>query len=191
MAKVWRWAASHFCKRRRRITKRLQRVAKGAKERPGWLGYCWKLRAKGAGRRLKLGYCLTLLSEPSRISEGARHMAKGWRWATGRLQKAQEDRDAAYIITKRLQRAEGGPWEAAVPERHFFSDTLPLLSLGSADIYIIIYIPHISTWYAHKDPQKTSSLFSIALNKWFRRFTVLKNCDFPVCYVKCPVVSLM
>ena len=80
-------------------------------------------------------------------------MAKGWRWATGRLQKAQEDRDAAYIITKRLQRAESGTWEAAVPERHFFSDTLPLLSLGSADIYIYnyIYIYHI---FPHDMPTK-------------------------------------
>ena len=30
--------------------------------------------------------------------------------------------------------AERGPWEAAVLERHFFSDELPLLLLGSADI---------------------------------------------------------
>jgi hypothetical protein len=46
------------------------------------------------------------------------------------LQKALENRDAAYqkaakMPAKRLQRAEGGPSEAAVLERHFFSDALP------------------------------------------------------------------
>ena len=36
------------------------------------------------------------------FSEGARQMAKGRRWATGRLRKAPEDWDAAYqkVVTK-------------------------------------------------------------------------------------------
>ena len=48
---------------------------------------CLAKAAKGAATRLKPGYCLTFLFEP---------MAKVRRWAVGKLQKAQEDRDAAY-----------------------------------------------------------------------------------------------
>lgn len=64
---------------------------------------------KGAGKRFRPGWCLTLLSLENVFAAG-------------------------FILTKGLQRAEGGPSEAAVPEKYFFSDATPLLLLGSADI---------------------------------------------------------
>ena len=86
MAKARRWAAG-----------KPQKV-------PELRAAAYQKAAKGAGRCLKPGYCLTSLFKPVEnlsVTEGARQMAKVRRWAAGKPQKAPEDR---ALPTKTLQR---------------------------------------------------------------------------------------
>ena len=96
MAKVRRWAVGKLQKAQEDRDAAYQKVA------------------KGAGTRLKPGYCLTSLCEPSRkplrrraadgqsMAEGARQMAKVRRCAAGKLQKAREDRGRRNTLKGRL-----------------------------------------------------------------------------------------